>query len=113
MLIHVYTEENRFDYVKSDMLDDLIESRGIAGFKRTSGWVTVGFGPMRQAKRGTSAKTAIEAKGLIQVEYTDRRYDYVSDTMLDMLLESNKVVKFKRSSGWATVGVDSIRMSKR
>jgi hypothetical protein len=46
---------------------------------------------------------------LIQVLYDDNRYDYVKGFQLDRLLEVKKVQKFKRSSGWVTVGVDPIR----
>jgi hypothetical protein len=49
---------------------------------------------------------------LIQVLYDDNRYDYVKGFQLDRLLEVNKVQKFKRSSGWVTVGVDPIRWSR-
>jgi len=46
---------------------------------------------------------------LIQVLYDDNRYDYVKGQQLDRLLEVNKVQKFKRSTGWVTVGVDPVR----
>lgn len=46
---------------------------------------------------------------LIQVMYPDNRYDYVKDFMLDSLIESGKVARFRRSSGWAAVGIDPIR----
>jgi hypothetical protein len=49
---------------------------------------------------------------LIQVLYEDNRYDYVKGFQLDRLLEVKKVQKFKRSSGWVTVGVDPIRWMK-
>lgn len=49
---------------------------------------------------------------LIQVNWTNNRYDYVKDFMLESLIESGKVARFLRSSGWVTVGVDPIR-SKR
>ena len=49
---------------------------------------------------------------LIQVLYEDNRYDYVKGFQLDRLLEVNKVQKFKRSSGWVTVGVDPVRWTK-
>ncbi len=49
---------------------------------------------------------------LIQVSYADNRYDYVKESRLDDLIASRKVVRFRRSTGWVTVGVDSIRGSK-
>lgn len=50
---------------------------------------------------------------LIQVVYANERYDYVKDFMLDSLIESRKVARFRRSSGWVTVGVDPVRRGKR
>jgi len=50
---------------------------------------------------------------LIQVNWTNNRYDYVKDFMLDSLIESGKVARFLRSSGWVTVGVDPIRNPKK
>ncbi|HYS44739.1 MAG TPA: hypothetical protein VEM32_12240 [Geobacteraceae bacterium] len=49
---------------------------------------------------------------LIQVSYADNRYDYVKESRLDDLIASRKVVRFRRSTGWVTVGVDLIRGSK-
>jgi hypothetical protein len=46
---------------------------------------------------------------LIQVIYTNNHYDYVKDFMLESLLASQRVAKFKRSSGWVTVGADPVR----
>ncbi len=45
----------------------------------------------------------------IRILRTGNHYDYVKDFMLDSLIESNEVVKFKRSTGWVTIGVDPIR----
>ncbi len=50
---------------------------------------------------------------LLQVVRTGNRYDYVKDFMLDSLIESKGIVRFKRTSGWVTLGVDRIRRSKR
>jgi len=49
---------------------------------------------------------------LIQVLYDDNKYDYVKGFQLDRLLEVKKVQKFKRSSGWVTVGVAPPRWKK-
>ena len=46
---------------------------------------------------------------LIHVLYDDDKYDYVKGFQLDRLLEMKKVQRFKRSSGWVTVGVDPTR----
>lgn len=50
---------------------------------------------------------------LIQVKYLDDGYDLVKKNVLDTLIESNKVVEFKRASGWVKIGVDPIRKTKR
>lgn len=50
---------------------------------------------------------------LIQVNYTNKRFDYVKDIILDKLLEAGEITQFRRSSGWVTVGVDPIRKAKR
>jgi len=48
---------------------------------------------------------------LVQVNWTNNRYDYVKDFMLDSLIEAGVVARFLRSSGWVTIGVDPIRVS--
>ena len=113
MLIQVRYPDNRFDYVKDSMLQMLIESRAITQFRRSSGWVTVGVDPLRQFQRNFSHTPDEEAKGIVQVAYNDNRYDFVTEKMLDNLLESNKLVKFKRVTGWVTVGVDTLRKANR
>lgn len=50
---------------------------------------------------------------LIQVNYPDNRYDYVKEKVLDTLIESRKITRFRRSSGWVTLGVDPVRTVKR
>ncbi len=50
---------------------------------------------------------------LIQVAYPDNRYDYVKDYILDSLIERRTIARFRRSSGWVTLGLDPIRTSKR
>jgi len=46
---------------------------------------------------------------MIQVTYTDDSFDYVKDFMLDGLIESGAIAKFKRSTGWVEIGTDPIR----
>lgn len=46
---------------------------------------------------------------MIQVCYPDDQFDYVNSDILDRLITSKKIVRFKRSSGWVTIGVDPIR----
>lgn len=50
---------------------------------------------------------------LVQVHWTNNRYDYVNDYMLDSLIEAGVVARFLRSSGWVTIGVDPVRAPKR
>ena len=46
---------------------------------------------------------------MIRIILEDGSYDMVKAFRLDDLLPTGKVAKFQRSSGWVTVGVDSIR----
>lgn len=50
---------------------------------------------------------------LIQVNFPDGRNDYVKGFVLDKLIESKEIARFRRSSGWVTLGVDPVRTSKR
>jgi len=50
---------------------------------------------------------------LIHVVRKGNHYDYVKDFMLDSLIESRGIVKFKRSTGWVTIGIDPIRCHRR
>ncbi len=51
---------------------------------------------------------------LIEVLYPGLQHDYVKDFMLSSLIENKKIIKFRRSSGWVTLGVDPVRdMTKR
>jgi len=52
-------------------------------------------------------------KMLIQVKYPDNRYDYVKNNILDIMIESNNITEFKRSTGWVKIGVDPIRKTRR
>jgi hypothetical protein len=113
MLIQVNYPDNRFDYVKDNVLHNLIESRTISRFRRSSGWVTVGLDPVRQFQRISAIKPVNETKNLVRVAYDDKHYDYITDTTLDNLIETKKISKLKRVTGWITVGVDPIRKSKR
>lgn len=46
---------------------------------------------------------------LIRVIYTDGNFDMVKPQLLNRLLASYKVARFKRTTGWAVVGRDAIR----
>jgi len=49
---------------------------------------------------------------LIQVNYTDDRYDFVKDFMLETLIASGAIAKFRRTSGWVQIGVDPVRKAR-
>ena len=51
MLIQVAYLDNRYDYLKEFQLDRLLELRQVSGFRRKSGWVRVGFDPIREERR--------------------------------------------------------------
>ena len=51
MLIQVSYDDNKYDYVKDFMLEQLIQSGSIASFKRRSGWVRIGVDPVRKSRR--------------------------------------------------------------
>lgn len=65
MLIQIVRADNRYDYVKEFLLNDLIASKGIVKFKRrTTGWVTIGTDPTRGSKpervfNGTNRRTVL------------------------------------------------------
>ncbi len=46
---------------------------------------------------------------LIQVMYPDNNYDYVKDFILNDLIETEKIVRFRRRTGWISLGVDPVR----
>jgi hypothetical protein len=50
---------------------------------------------------------------LIQVIFPDNHLDFIKPGMLDSLIESRKITKFKRSTGWVTIGVDPVRKTRR
>jgi hypothetical protein len=50
---------------------------------------------------------------LIQVNYPDNRFDYVKEKVLDSLIEAKTISRFRRSTGWVTLGVDPIRKVRR
>ena len=39
---------------------------------------------------------------------TDNHYDYVNDYMLDSMIKSNEIVKFKNNTEWVNVGKAAI-----
>ena len=49
----------------------------------------------------------------IELIMTDGSQFQVSARVLDVLLDSHRVLKFKRSSGWVTIGIDPVRIRRR
>jgi hypothetical protein len=43
---------------------------------------------------------------------SDNHYDYVNDFVLDSLIESKEIVKFKRNTEWVNAGAAPIRGNK-
>ncbi|WP_224982922.1 GSU3473 family protein [Geomonas agri] len=72
MLIQVSYDDNKFDYVKDYMLDQLIQSGAISSFKRRSGWVRVGIDPVRSQRCspyfGEERRGAAAALGLFGIK---------------------------------------------
>ncbi|MSN27251.1 MAG: hypothetical protein GJV46_15475 [Geobacter sp.] len=50
---------------------------------------------------------------LIRINYPDDSFDYVKEKILDRLIESKKIKRFRRSAGWVTLGVDPVRTARR
>ncbi len=50
---------------------------------------------------------------LINVMYTDHRFDMVKADRLEGFIRRGEILKFKRSTGWVTIGVDPIREDNR
>lgn len=50
---------------------------------------------------------------LIQIMFPDNHHDFVKPGMLDSLIDLHKIAKFKRSTGWVTIGIDPVRKTRR
>ncbi len=48
----------------------------------------------------------------IDVILTDGTYHHFSPSVLNVLIQSQRVLKFKRANGWATIGIDPVRLPK-
>jgi hypothetical protein len=49
----------------------------------------------------------------VETLVSDGTHHYFTPQVLDIMLGNNCVLKFRRSSGWVTVGVDPIRAHSR
>jgi len=45
----------------------------------------------------------------IKIISRDEKYDLVKPDLLNKLISANKIIKFKRSEGWVTIGIDPVR----
>lgn len=48
-------------------------------------------------------------KKLITVRYPDGQIDKIPKPLLNTMIETHKIVEFKRKEGWVVVGKDAIR----
>ena len=46
---------------------------------------------------------------LIYVQYDDKSYGVVDDTTLESIISTDKIIGFKRYSGWVRIGHDPVR----
>jgi hypothetical protein len=53
-----------------------------------------------------------EVRNMLVVR-TDNHYDYVNDFMLDSMIKSKEIVKFKHNTEWVNVGKAPIRSIKQ
>jgi hypothetical protein len=72
---------------------------------------------IRHPSRNHNAPVCLTIKGrytvLIPILRTDNNYDFVKEFILDSLIESKEIVKFKRITGWVTIGTDKVRVIRR
>jgi hypothetical protein len=83
---------------------DLIIYRYIEGHFSTPAEET--YMPERRARR-SPGQTPIE------VIISDGTHHHLAPQVLDVLLENNRVLQFRRANGWAVVGMDPIRVRNR
>ena len=59
----------------------------------------------------------VEPKGVgqthIEAITRDGFHHHFTPRVLDVMLERDQVMRFKRSSGWVTVGIDPVRVKRR
>ena len=54
-----------------------------------------------------------QAQLRIEVILRDGSHHHLAPRVLDIMLERDQVMQFKRSSGWVSVGVDPVRVKPR
>jgi hypothetical protein len=72
---------------------------------------------IRHPSRNHNSPVCLTIQGrctmLIPILRTDNNYDFVKEFILDSLIESKEIVKFKRITGWVTIGTDKVRVIRR
>lgn len=49
----------------------------------------------------------------IEVILCDGSHRHLTPRVLDVMLDNNKILQFKRSDGWATVGIHPVRVKRQ
>jgi hypothetical protein len=65
---------------------------------------------LREEPKTITAKKDIPM--LIRVRYCDNSYGMVDDSQLENLISTDKIMEFRRSSGWVRIGRDRIRSQR-
>lgn len=52
---------------------------------------------------------AFKLRELIPVRYSDGRIDKIQPSLLNTMIETHKIIEFKRKGGWVVIGSDAIR----
>jgi hypothetical protein len=55
----------------------------------------------------------VVGKTHIEAITRDGTHHHFTPRVLDVMLERDQVMRFKRSSGWVTVGIDPVRVKRR
>ena len=93
---------NNFDSLKKVLYDDLTIALKYSSSKKDD--------KMQQAlKQPTSVNTGKIMD--IHVIYNDGTTAYVDSIELDDLISNRKILMFQRSEGWATIGLDPVRIA--
>jgi hypothetical protein len=65
MLIRVMYDDGKFDMVKPQMLDTLLETKRITSFKRDKGWTVIGRDTIRSRSHSSKGYAAPERRACL------------------------------------------------
>ena len=65
MLIRVMYDDGKFDMVKPQMLDTLLETNRVTSFKRNEGWAVVGRDTLRSRSHSSKGYAAPERRACL------------------------------------------------